>query len=95
MLRPAETKPATFAGVLAQHGIALKRAAPRVLQINLGKLCNQTCVHCHVGAGPGRKEIMSAEVADRCIEFGRFVRGEVLLEKVVCQRHDVGAALIK
>jgi len=71
MLRSAELKPAAFVGVLADHGIDLRRNATRILQINLGKLCNQTCVHCHVGAGPGRKEVMSAEVADRCIEWMR------------------------
>jgi radical SAM/Cys-rich protein len=38
-----------------------------VLQINVGKLCNQTCAHCHVDAGPDRKEIMSRETAKLCI----------------------------
>jgi radical SAM/Cys-rich protein len=39
----------------------------RVLQINVGKLCNQTCAHCHVDAGPDRREIMSRETAELCI----------------------------
>ncbi len=38
-----------------------------VLQINVGKLCNQTCRHCHVDAGPDRKEIMTRETADACL----------------------------
>jgi radical SAM/Cys-rich protein len=38
-----------------------------VFQINVGKLCNQTCAHCHVDAGPDRREIMSRETADLCI----------------------------
>jgi radical SAM/Cys-rich protein len=38
-----------------------------VFQINVGKLCNQTCRHCHVDAGPDRKEIMSRETAEMCI----------------------------
>lgn len=38
-----------------------------VFQINLGKLCNQTCRHCHVDAGPDREEIMSRETAEQCI----------------------------
>ncbi len=38
-----------------------------VFQINVGKLCNQTCRHCHVDAGPDRKEIMSRETAELCI----------------------------
>ncbi len=38
-----------------------------VLQINVGKLCNQTCRHCHVDAGPDRQEIMVRETAELCI----------------------------
>jgi radical SAM/Cys-rich protein len=58
-----------FPEVLDAHGLALRRGTPRVLQVNVGKLCNQTCVHCHVGAGPGRPEIMSAATADRVIAW--------------------------
>jgi radical SAM/Cys-rich protein len=39
-----------------------------VLQINVGKLCNQTCRHCHVDAGPDRPETMSLETAEQCIQ---------------------------
>ncbi len=38
-----------------------------VFQINVGKLCNQTCRHCHVDAGPDRQEIMTRETAELCI----------------------------
>ena len=38
-----------------------------VFQVNVGKLCNQTCAHCHVDAGPDRREIMSPETAAQCI----------------------------
>ncbi len=38
-----------------------------VFQINAGKLCNQTCHHCHVDAGPDRKEVMTRETAELCI----------------------------
>ncbi len=38
-----------------------------VFQINVGKLCNQTCKHCHVDAGPDRTETMSRETAEQCI----------------------------
>ncbi len=37
------------------------------LQINVGKLCNQTCRHCHVDAGPDRREIMSRETLEQCV----------------------------
>lgn len=40
----------------------------QVLQINVGKLCNQTCKHCHVDAGPHRSEQMSRETAELCIQ---------------------------
>lgn len=39
-----------------------------VFQINVGKLCNQTCRHCHVDAGPDRTESMSRETAELCIQ---------------------------
>ena len=39
-----------------------------VLQINLGYMCNQVCEHCHVDAGPDRKEIMTKETMMQCLE---------------------------
>ena len=39
-----------------------------VFQINVGKLCNQTCRHCHVDAGPDRPEAMSLETAELCVQ---------------------------
>lgn len=53
-----------FNTTLSSQGLSLERLAPRVLQINTGKLCNLTCVHCHVNAGPKRKEIMERETVD-------------------------------
>ncbi len=38
-----------------------------VFQVNVGKLCNQTCGHCHVDAGPDRREVMSPETAELCL----------------------------
>ena len=40
-----------------------------VLQINVGKRCNQACRHCHVDAGPDRTEVMSGEVVEACLRF--------------------------
>lgn len=40
-----------------------------ILQINLGYMCNQVCAHCHVDAGPDRKEIMSRETMQQCLEL--------------------------
>ena len=39
-----------------------------ILQINVGKLCNQTCRHCHVDAGPDRREVMSRETMRQCLD---------------------------
>ena len=57
-----------FEGTLQQNGLEpLRRGAVTTLQINVGKLCNQACHHCHVEAGPKRTEIMQADVADRIL----------------------------
>src|SRR5438094_5931559 len=58
-----------FAEKLAAHSLSLRRARPEILQINVGKLCNLTCMHCHVNAGPKRKEIMARETIDRVIDW--------------------------
>src|SRR5438270_13859069 len=47
----------------------LTRGHLDTLQINLGYRCNQSCVHCHVNAGPNRTEEMDAATADLVIEF--------------------------
>ncbi len=58
-----------FESRLRDCGLApLAATGITVFQINVGKLCNQTCRHCHVDAGPDRKEIMSRETARLCIE---------------------------
>src|SRR5438105_14745974 len=64
-----------FARKLAERSISLRRGHPEILQVNVGKLCNLTCVHCHVNAGPKRKEIMTRETIDRVIDW--FVRTEI------------------
>ncbi len=58
-----------FAQKLTEHSVLLRRARPEILQVNVGKLCNLTCAHCHVNAGPKRKEIMSRETMDRIIDW--------------------------
>ena len=45
----------------------LKPTGIEILQINVGKMCNQTCGHCHVDAGPDRKEIMMRETFEQCL----------------------------
>ena len=48
---------------------ALRRASLETLQVNLGYLCNQSCLHCHVNAGPTRKEIMTRETIDDILSY--------------------------
>jgi radical SAM/Cys-rich protein len=55
--------PVAFGRKLAQHGLALRAASVETLQVNVGKLCNQACKHCHVDAGPARTEVMTRETA--------------------------------
>src|SRR5438067_3978505 len=58
-----------FAQKLIENSISLRRRRSEILQVNVGKLCNLTCVHCHVNAGPRRKEIMTRETIDRVIDW--------------------------
>src|SRR4029077_8284939 len=58
-----------FAHTLSEQSISLRRARPEILQVNVGKICNLTCVHCHVHAGPKRKEIMTRKTIDRIIDW--------------------------
>ena len=58
-----------FTNTLAANHLELTRQAPRVLQVSIGKLCNLTCVHCHVNAGPRRKEIMTRATVDQILDW--------------------------
>ena len=58
-----------FDDALAESGLSpLTATGIEILQINVGKLCNQTCKHCHVDAGPDRTESMTRETADLCLD---------------------------
>jgi radical SAM/Cys-rich protein len=59
----------TFGEALASASLfPLRPTTLEVLQLNLGKRCNQTCRHCHVDAGPDRREVMPRDVVERCLE---------------------------
>ena len=45
----------------------IARGRVEVLQVNVGYRCNQTCIHCHVNAGPTRTESMPREIADEVL----------------------------
>ena len=58
-----------FSEILKQHNIELLHSEPSELQINLGKLCNLACHHCHVDAGPKRTEIMTWSVMEKILQW--------------------------
>lgn len=58
-----------FARYIDETGESLTRVSLDTLQINVGKLCNQACRHCHVDASPTRTEIMTRETIDRLLSF--------------------------
>ena len=63
-------EPTPFHKTLSNQGIqSFTRAPLTELQINLGKLCNQACHHCHVDAGPKRTEIMSLKTMNKILEW--------------------------
>ncbi|HTL62151.1 MAG TPA: arsenosugar biosynthesis radical SAM (seleno)protein ArsS [Nitrospira sp.] len=67
-LRLLERTAPSFAASMAEAQLyPLRPTDITVFQINVGKLCNQTCRHCHVDAGPDRTERMSRETAELCI----------------------------
>ena len=60
----------TFEGALGGSALfPLRSTGVEILQINVGKRCNQTCRHCHVDAGPDRTEVMPREVIEACLSF--------------------------
>src|SRR6266571_2931474 len=58
-----------FSARLFREDLKLRHTRPEILQVNVGKLCNLTCMHCHVNASPKRKEIMTRETIDRIIDW--------------------------
>ncbi|MBW3624254.1 MAG: arsenosugar biosynthesis radical SAM protein ArsS [Armatimonadetes bacterium] len=67
-----------FDRVLHENGLTLRRTAFRVLQVNVGKRCNQACSHCHVDAGPQRTEVMSRETVEEVLEALRRCRPQAV-----------------
>lgn len=65
-----EGKLPTFREKLMECGdFPLKPTGITIFQVNIGYMCNQTCKHCHVDAGPDRKEVMSRETLQQCIDL--------------------------
>lgn len=58
-----------FQQKLEENGLyPLKPTGVQIFQVNVGKMCNQVCKHCHVDAGPDRKEIMTQETMQQCLD---------------------------
>ncbi len=61
-----------FASKLKESGLwPLRPTSIDILQMNVGYMCNQTCKHCHVDAGPDRTEIMTRETMNHCLDVIR------------------------
>ena len=61
-----------FSEKLKKHNLfPLQAKKLEILQINMGYMCNQVCAHCHVDAGPDRKEIMTKETLTDCLNVIR------------------------
>ncbi len=67
--RPQTITP--FRQTLNRHVLKLERGQTTTLQINTGFLCNQECRHCHLTAGPGRKENMNSKTADLIVDYAK------------------------
>ena len=57
---------------------AIKRADLKTVQVNVGYRCNQSCLHCHVNAGPKREEAMNRETVELVLKYLRQSRVETL-----------------
>lgn len=67
-----------FLRILAEHNLELTRRRTTTLQINVGRLCNLACKHCHVDAGPERKEVMSRKTMESVVGFARLYSFSVI-----------------
>lgn len=75
---PAAIEVASFKSTLGKHQLQLVRDHTRTLQLNLGFLCNQSCRHCHLDAGPNRKENMDAATLNEVMAYARRGHFEVI-----------------
>jgi radical SAM/Cys-rich protein len=68
----------SFKKTLADHDLQLTRRGTSTLQINVGLLCNQRCKHCHLEAGPERKENMTADTAAEVVAYAKRCSFDVI-----------------
>ena len=72
---PAAVLP--FAKRVHQANVHLRRSSINTVQINVGKLCNQACLHCHIDAGPKRTESMDRRTAELALELIRAAGAQI------------------
>ena len=77
MLHDATNIP-TFKGTLDHHGLTLTRGHTTTLQINVGLACNLACRHCHLEAGPNRREMMDLDTVAAVIACARRIRFDTI-----------------
>jgi radical SAM/Cys-rich protein len=68
----------TFRENLDSNGLELTRTNCTTLQVNVGRLCNQSCRHCHLDAGPSRKEVMGKKTVDDVLDFAERFHFETI-----------------
>jgi radical SAM/Cys-rich protein len=62
-------RPEPFGETLQRHGCELRRGKTATLQVNVGTVCNLSCKHCHLSAGPDRAEAMTSKTVDEVIAY--------------------------
>ncbi len=95
-----------FSAKLAAQGLTLRATSVDTLQVNVGKVCNQACKHCHVDASPKRTESMSPEVVEAVLDALRKFRIPALditggapelnpsFRRLVAEAHALGTHII-
>ncbi len=85
MGKPISSDPPTSSGpvepfgqALRRHNLTLSRKRARTLQVNVGLVCDLSCRHCHLMAGPHRREIMTAETMAEVVRYARRGRFELV-----------------
>jgi len=68
----------TFQAILEKHDLHLTREKTHTLQANTGLLCNQACKHCHLSAGPGKREIMNQDIVTDVLAYAQRVAFQVI-----------------
>jgi radical SAM/Cys-rich protein len=68
----------SFSSTLQRFGVSLEREKTITLQVNVGRLCDLACPHCHHNAGPGCGEVMNLETMKSVVEYAKRTRFEVI-----------------